>query len=64
MITVEKALKSNKTKNATETGVNPKWSTKKKVFALIIGGVGALLLFKLFKGNKNDGSAKVYIPNS
>lgn len=62
MITVEKALKGSKNKNATETGSSTKMSTKKK---LLIGaiGIGVVWLgFKLFKGNKNE-PAKVYIPN-
>jgi hypothetical protein len=63
MITVEKALKSSKTKNATETGASAKMSTKKK---LLIGAgiIAAVWLgFKLFKGNRNNVTAKIHIPN-
>lgn len=61
MITVEKALKSNKVKNATETGASAKMSTKTKVL-IGLGIAGTLWLgFKLFKGNKNE-SAKTYTP--
>lgn len=62
MITVEKALKSGKTKNATETGASAKTSTKKKLLYVGAGIVVVYLGFKLFKGNKN-GPAKTYIPN-
>ena len=62
MITVEKALKGSKTKNATETGASAKMSTKTKVL-IGLGIAGAVWLgFRLFKGNKN-GPSKVYIPN-
>lgn len=63
MITVEKALKSNKVKNATEAGTVKK-SNKKKL--LIYLGITALAIFvgsRLLKGNK-DGAEKVYTPNT
>jgi hypothetical protein len=61
MITVEKALKSNKVKNATESGAGAKMSTKTKVL-IGLGIAGAVWLgFRLFKGNKNE-SAKAYTP--
>jgi hypothetical protein len=63
MITVEKALKSKKVKNATETGIGTQSTMKKKLLigAVILGA--GFLLFRMFKGNKN-GPEKVYTPNT
>jgi hypothetical protein len=64
MITVEKAIKSNKLKNATEAGSQAKKSNKKKL--LIYLGIGALALYvgsRILKGNK-DGTEKISAPNT
>lgn len=62
MITVEKAIKSNKVKNATETGVSAKNNTKKYLLWGSVLLVGAYFGFKLLKGNKSEPS-KIYTSN-
>ena len=62
MITVEKAIKDNKTKTATGSTGSTKNNTKK----YLVWGLGLAIVgylgFKMLKGNKND-SSKIYTSN-
>jgi len=63
MITVEKAVKSNKVKNATESGAVTKKSSKKKLLFIAGGLLAVYIGWRLFKG-KNDGATEIHSPNT